>query len=56
LVFQVAEVKSISAQEKNKTRVKALEAENKCLGNEIEKWKNKLIKLETAYGIKQVKF
>jgi FtsZ-binding cell division protein ZapB len=46
----------MSAQEKNKARMKALEAENEHLNNEIEEWKNKLIKLEIANGIKQVTF
>lgn len=52
--FQVAEVKSLSTQDKNKARVKTLEAENEKLRKEIEDWKDKLIKLETANGIKQV--
>jgi Alanyl-tRNA synthetase len=52
--FQVAEVKSLSTQEKNKARVKTLEAENEKLRKEIEEWKDKLIKLEIANGIKQV--
>lgn len=52
--FQVAEVKSISTQDKNKARVKTLEAENEKLRKEIEDWKDKLIKLEIANGIKQV--
>jgi FtsZ-binding cell division protein ZapB len=56
LVFQVAEVKRLSAQEQNKARVKAIEAENEHLKNEIEEWKNKLIKLELTNGIKQVSF
>lgn len=56
LLFQIAEVKRLSAEEKNKTRVKALEAENEQLRKEIEEWKNKLIRLETANGIKQVIF
>jgi FtsZ-binding cell division protein ZapB len=56
LVFQIAEVKRLSAQEMNKARVKALEAENEHLRKEIEEWKNKLIKLELANGIKQVTF
>jgi 23S rRNA pseudoU1915 N3-methylase RlmH len=54
LSFQIAEVKSISTQDKNKARAKALEAENEKLRKEIEEWKNKLIKLEIASGIKQV--
>lgn len=52
--FQVGEVKSLSAQEKNRTRAKALEAENEKLRKEIEEWKDKLVKLEIANGIKQV--
>lgn len=52
--FQVAEVKSLSTQDKNKARVKTLEAENEKLRKEIEEWKEKLIKLEIANGIKQV--
>lgn len=52
--FQVAEVKNLSTQEKNRGRVKALEAENEKLRKEIEEWKDKLIKLEIASGIKQV--
>jgi FtsZ-binding cell division protein ZapB len=56
LVFQVAEVKKLSAQEQSKARMKALEAENEQLRKEIEEWKNKLIQLETANGIKQVVF
>lgn len=52
--FQVAEVKSLSIQDKNKARVKTLEAENEKLRKEIEDWKDKLIKLEIANGIKQV--
>jgi cell division protein FtsB len=56
LVFQVVEFKRLSSQEKNKARVKALEAENEQLRKEIEEWKNKLIRLETENGIKQVIF
>jgi len=52
--FQVSEVKSLSTQDKNKARVKTLEAENEKLRKEIEEWKDKLIKLEIANGIKQV--
>jgi len=52
--FQVAEVKILSTQDKNKARVKTLEAENEKLRKEIEEWKDKLIKLEIANGIKQV--
>jgi hypothetical protein len=52
--FQVAEVKSLSSQEKNKARVKAIEAENEQLRKEIDEWKDKLIKLEIANGIQQV--
>ena len=52
--FQVAEVKTLSTQDKNKARVKTLEAENEKLRKEIEEWKDKLIKLEIANGIKQV--
>jgi FtsZ-binding cell division protein ZapB len=46
----------VSAQETNRARAKALQAENEHLKNEIEEWKNKLIKLEIANGIKQVTF
>jgi hypothetical protein len=53
-VFQVAEIKKLSAQENNKARVKALQAENEQLRKEIEEWKNKLIELEIADGINQV--
>jgi hypothetical protein len=56
LVFQVAEVKRLSAREQAKATVKALKAENDGLRNEIEECKNKLIKLEVANGIKQVTF
>jgi len=52
--FQAAEVRSLSIQNKNKARVKTLEAENEKLRKEIEEWKVKLIKLEIANGIKQV--
>jgi len=52
--FQVAEVKILSTQDKNKARVKTLESENEKLRKEIEEWKDKLIKLEIANGIKQV--
>lgn len=54
LKFEVAEVKSLSSQEKNKARVKAIEAENEQLRKEIDEWKDKLIKLEIANGIQQV--
>lgn len=52
--FQVAEVKGLLTQDKNKATVKTLEAENEKLRKEIEEWKDKLIKLEIANGIKQV--
>ncbi|KAJ4451594.1 hypothetical protein ANN_03063 [Periplaneta americana] len=54
LKYEVAEVKKLSAQENNKARIKELETENEQLKKEIEDWKNKLIKLEIASGIKQV--
>ena len=52
--FKVEELKKIAGQQNNNTQIKHLEAENEQLKTEIEKWKNKLIQLETANGIKQV--